>query len=385
MLSALLAACVPMTVRPAPDLPPPPAFIAGPVRIEQPRLAGVIVFADELHPVEDAAAGFLAEHGYTVLPRAEVAAVLAQTADCVAPPIPSRLLSHRFPNTTTARIEATCEAGCTVTLTTYTEPAVKPWGVTSRWAAPMVGGPTIEAVLAAIPMLVPVEDGELEVGLETSQRVPSTSRGVQARQVRTAGGWLASDLSAALESADLDACWASGRREPRDNPIALSVDASGAVTRCEPARSHIPSAMESDCACARLRETGLGAGAAERRGSFVPTSHQPPAVNAAGQIVSASLGGLRSESVGLTWTGAGVSSHALSACLARAEEAESADVTAQFVVGADGVPTVSEASWPAWVSQTQSCLNALLPTARFSCLSDGTGGEVTATIRIRVR
>ncbi len=385
MLPALLSACLPMNMRSAADFPPPPPFLAGPVRIEQVDLEGVVAFDDELHPIEDAAAGFLAEHGYTVLSRAAQADLLGERTGCQASPIPSRQLTEDLPDTATARIEARCDGDCVLTLTTFTEPSLKPWGVTARWQAPLPGPPSVASVLAAVPMLMPTEREEPVVSEAPRARPPVTTRGVSIQNLRLSEGWRASDFTEAMSGGPLDGCWSSGQRDPRDNPIVFSVDADGVVSRCEarwPLRLPRP---ETDCVCERLSGVDLGAGAADRRGAFVPQSHQPPAVNAAGQVISASLGSLHSEVAGLTRAGTGIGSHVLSACLARSVHAERADVAARFEVGADGVPLAAEADWPAWAAEATACLDDLLPTARFSCLSQGEGGSVTASIRIRVR
>jgi hypothetical protein len=381
----VLLACAPRLPPPAPDLPPPPP-LTGPIRVQTPRLEGAVLFADELHPVEDAVARFLAERGYSVLSRAEQEAIIAQTADCPSPPIPARLLSHRLPDTATAQLGAACAPDCTLTLTTFTEPTLRPWGVTARWEAPLSGPPTLSAVLAAIPALLPVEDAS-ETGVvgAPATREVALSRGVATLGLQVAGGWSTADLSAALAGAGLDGCWASGRRDPRQNPIVFSLDADGAVTRCEPSLPRVLPEPESDCLCAVLAGQRLGAGAADRRGAFDPESHQPPAVNAAGQLVSATLGTLRSELEGLTLAGAGIGAHDLAACLSRVDRADNADIPVRFLVGADGVPTAAEVSWPTWAAEAEACLDALLPQARFSCLTEGEGGAVEATVRIRVR
>lgn len=385
MLPALLSACLPMNMRSSTDFPPPPAFLAGPVRIEQVDLEGVVAFDDELHPIEDAAADFLAEHGYTVQSRAAQADLLGERAGCLVPPIPSRQLSDDLPDTATAWIEARCDGDCVLTLTTFTEPSLKPWGVTARWQAPLPGAPSVASVLAAMPMLTPAEREEPALLGSPREPLPVASRGVSIQHLRLSEGWRASDFTEALSGGQLDGCWSSGQRDPRPNPVVFSADADGVITRCEarwPLRLPRP---ETDCVCQRLSELDLGAGAADRRGAFVPQSHQPPAVNAAGQVVSASLGGLRSEVTDLTRAGTGISSHALSACLARAAHAERADVAVRFEVDADGVPVAAEADWPAWVGEATTCLDELLPTARFSCPSQGEGGPVNASVRIRVR
>ncbi|MDG1481290.1 MAG: hypothetical protein P8R54_16980 [Myxococcota bacterium] len=384
MLSALLSACLPMNMRPSVDAPPPPAFLSGPVRIEQVYLEGAIVFADELHPIEDAAADFLAEHGYTVLSRTAQDDHLGAWSDCLVPPIPSRRLSEGFPDTATARLEARCDGDCVLTLTTFTEPSLKPWGVTARWQAPLSGPPELASVLAALPMLVPAE--RVEPVPETPIVRPSTTtRGVSIQRLRVSGGWSASGLSGALSEGVLDGCWTSGQRDPRSNPIVFSVDSGGVVSRCDamwPLRLPQP---ETDCVCGRLAEVDLGAGASDRRGAFVTQPHQPPAVNASGQVISAALGRLYSGGIGLTHAGAGIGHHALSACLARADHAEQADIAVQLEVDANGETVAAAADWPAWAMESEACLDELLSTARFSCSSSGAGGFVTTTIQIQVR
>ena len=384
MLYALLSACLPMNMRASVDAPPPPAFLAGPVRIEQVYLEGAIVFDDELHPLEDAAAGFLAEHGYTVLSRTEQAAHLGAWSDCLVSPIPSRRLREDLPDTATARIEARCDGDCMLTLTTFTEPSLKPWGVTARWEVALSEPPALASVLAAIPMLMPAE--RVEPVAEEPRVLPSTTtRGVSIQHLQVSGGWRAAELSGALSDGVLDGCWTSGQRDPRSNPIVFSVDADGVVSRCDamwPLRLPQP---ETDCVCERLAEVDLRAGASDRRGAFVTQPHQPPAVNASGQVISAALGSLHAEVIGLTHAGAGLGSHALSACLARAAHAEHADIAVRFEVGADGVPVAAAADWPEWADEATDCLDGLLPTAKFSCSSSGAGGAVTTAIQVQVR
>lgn len=384
MLSALLLACLPVNMRASVDAPPPPAFLAGPVRIEQVYLEGAIVFADERHPIADAAAGFLAEHGYTVLSRAVQDAHLGAGAGCLVQPIPSRRLSADLPDTATARIEARCDGDCVLTLTTFTEPSLQPSGVTARWQAPLSGPPDLASVLEAVPRLVPA--ARAEAVWEAPQTPPTmTTRGVSIQDLRVSGGWSAAELSDALSEGVLDRCWTSGQRDPRTNPIVFSVAADGVVSRCDamwPLRLPQP---ETDCVCARLAEVDLGAGAASRRGAFVTQPHQPPAVNASGQVISAALGSLHSEVAGLTHAGTGIGRHALSACLARAAHAEPAEIAVRLEVGADGGAVAAAADWPAWAADATDCLEGLLPAAQFSCSPSGAGGIVTTTIQIQVR
>ena len=386
MLPYLLACTFQKRVTPVPE----PPFTPGPVRFEQPHLRDTLLFAEELRPVEDAAAAFLAERGYTVLSRMEQDAVIAEaTQGCPTPPSPARVLSHHFPDTATVRLRAQCFEDCTLTLSTHTAPSIHSRGRTARWQAPLSGSPDVETVLAAIPLLTFFEKNtpaDVVGGFVDGPDQDHTGRGVVISRVHTAGGWTSEDLYAALSSLELKACWADTHREYRDNPVRVSVSAEGQVVRCEPTDPRHFAAPEGDCACALLAEVDLGEGPADRRGSFDLTSFQPSAVNATGQIVRASPGGLESETDGLTWAGTGMGSHVLSACFARTPQAEDASIRLRYEVGADGVPTSWSADWPAWAGpETTDCLADLLPTARFTGPVAGVGGEVSATVQIPVR
>ena len=375
----LLIACRPLPPRAPTPVVIAPTFTPRPVRILQPDIAGAILFAEDIALLEEATAEFLAERGYAVLSRsAQDAALAART--CGPPTSPSKVLEHHFPEHALASLHADCDDGCSLALRVADD----------RWQALLPSSATVGAVLAAIPsldLLIGGEDTDPVAHPSADDRASlGRARGVELQPLQLTESWTAAELEVSLSAVRFDTCWSEGSWDARGNPIHVAVDAAGTLRRCASAWSHQLPAAETDCVCAALETVDFGSGADDRRVRLMLRSHQPPAVNAGGQIITASLRTIVSDIDGVLWAQSGTSPHALATCLAQTPLVESADVALRYTVRADGIPAAAEADWPVWLSdQSVSCLDAALLAARFSCPVDEADGTVTATVRIEVR
>ena len=368
MLLSLLLSCL----HTAPELPMP-AFIPGPVRVARPELEGVLLFADEQRTLQIAVGEFLMEQGYSVVPLSEQEAALSAAPDCASAHREDALSQH-YPDTEVATLVVRCQQDCTLALQTAwpDESRAQTGRHTVRWTT-TAESPRTDRLLAALPKLTPPVGAGGLARLEPSHppTLPLT-RGVAIDQLETDGQWGSAPVWAALDAMDLTACWAD-REQLSYSPILLSIDADGALTRCE--ASGARPAPETDCACRGLAGADFGAGRADRRASFRLTSHQPPAVNRAGQIIRAHLP-----------IETGIGSHSLSTCLARAPQAAPATIPVHIAARDDEEATPRETEWPGWVDESaRVCLELTLSAAQLSCPTGAGGQTVRTELTVDVR
>lgn len=395
MVLALLLACV-HAAPPALEAPPAPPPTPGPVRIEQPLLAGAILFPDELRPTAEAAAAFLEAQGWQVLPLDEQQRLITIAAEgrrasdgaqCSVPYVGAHLLDHSYPDHAEAELRADCVEDCTVSLTISAPPSAEKPGVEwIRWEAKAPAPPTVAGVIEAIPAFEVSTQLYGYGGIMGGLGGRFDGRGVYARFVEQYGPWGELDPWKALQSVDLDACWTDWRRDFWSNPVLVELSAEGRVTRCEAAYPFRLPESGFDCVCEVLAGASFPPGEPGRRVRFEADPFQPTPTTREGRHIGVNAYEVSSETVGYTWAATGLPEHRMASCLTTASGAEPFAGAIVYQLDAGGVPVSWQVDWPAWVdADAQACLEPLLAQARFGCSQSGEPGEARVKLSISVR
>jgi hypothetical protein len=360
-----------------------------------------ICFDEEMADVAAAITERLGEHGYEVVPDAELRQLyrdvragqlpgLAQA--CPNPPPGHRVVDLLYAGARDGRAYFDCdEAGCELEVTVDVEPdrqryviALPATETAAQWAARIRQQGFTRASEEE-------EEGAMGgLGLMGDGKKPRRPPGVYASiwAVEQSGPWSYELDDARFQrlAAAFDACERE-HEAPRMAwgrfPFTLAIDAQGHVSRCESSDLDLMPFSDAACKCAVLARIDFGKGSAERRARFhVRIEHEPrrPMYGQAHQ----SEEGQSDDPYVLLGLG-GVSDKTLSACLAPLTQPMKHTAAVRFQVRADGSTEQASASWPAELpSSVRACLDAALLKAQFTCPRAGRA-EVASTISLSIQ
>lgn len=352
----------------------------------------VPMFSDELEQLRRAAAVWLADHGYKLVPLEEVDALTAVARAgkrrpdgpvCAAPVGSHAMRAEHFAGALDARLSADCHsAACKLTLSLSVPPAGEgAWKQVADYEASAPGLPTLQAWLDAANNLAepPPEKhpGSLVIGrIERDLPMPP----VEVRRTRAWGQWARAPTIESLKAFEpkLARCHEAGHHSAGEDTATLAVGSDGIVTRCE-----ATSGLDSDettrleCLCQSWQQYRFEPGAADRRLIIRTMNALEPRVAHDGFSYGAAIEAPTSTS-GPLWPT--VSETTLAECYATAHGAGVARFQVRWELDEAGHPASASTAVPQ--APLRTCLDRALMQARFPCTRSGKPEVVSATLRL---